>query len=71
MSVSDGRVTDMCRSTLTDEQISTLIADINERQPKVCPCCGGANFTPTFLAADENQWECHNEGCRAMWTVEQ
>ncbi len=55
----------MCRSTLTDEQITTLITDIKERLPKVCPCCGSAEIAPTFLLDDE--WDCANRECLAVW----
>lgn len=55
----------MCRSTLSDDQITALIDRIKDDMPKVCPCCGSAEITPTFIEHD--QWECSNPSCFAVW----
>ena len=55
----------MCRSTLTDEQITALITGIKDRQPKTCPCCGSADIFPTFEPVG-GDWECLR--CCVLWS---
>jgi hypothetical protein len=59
----------MCRSTLTDEQIGTLVAEIKSRYPQCCPrCYSDSDFSPTF---DVDGAIYHCTRCGHLWSPEE